>query len=62
MGPEVVRHVQLVGGAGLDAHRRVLQFAGAGHAELAIDQEALAVEIGDAGEVDAQRGIPRAGP
>ncbi|MNE32298.1 hypothetical protein D3C80_1259040 [compost metagenome] len=62
VGAEVVGEVQLGGGTGLDAHGGAVEFLGTGHPELLVNQEALAVVIVGAGEVQAQTGVARTGP
>src|SRR5690606_18197425 len=42
--------------------RSAVQFLGAGYAELLVHQEALAVVVGHAGEVEAHGRVTRAGP
>ena len=57
VGAREVGQVLLVGGAGLHAHLGVLELLGLRDLVLLVDQKALAVEEGDGGEVEAQRGI-----
>ena len=59
---EVVGEVLLGRGAGLHADRRAVQFQRRIHLQRLLHQKALAVIIGDAGEVGAERGIARQRP
>jgi hypothetical protein len=59
VGAEVVGEVELGGGAGGHADGGAAQLLGALHAELLRHQEALAVVVVDAGEIETERGVAR---
>jgi len=59
---KIIREVEFGGGALADANRRFAQFERRLDLELLAHHEALAVEIIDTGEVEAERGVARAGP
>ena len=59
---EVVGEVLLGRGAGLHADRGAVQFQRRIHLQRLLHHEALAVIIGDAGEVGAERGVARQRP
>ena len=62
VGAEVIGEVELGGRAGSHADRGAAQLLGALHAELLRHQEALAVVVVDAGEIEAERGVARQRP
>ena len=61
VGPEVVGEVELGRGALLGADRLAVQLLGRGDAELLADHEALAVEVVDGREVEAELRVARHG-
>ena len=59
LGAEVVGEVELGRRARGHAHGGAVQLLGALHAELLVHHEALAVVVGDGGEVETERGVAR---
>ena len=59
---EIIRQIELRGGALLHADRGVVELERRAHLEHLAHHKTLAVVIGDGGKIDAQRGVARHGP
>ena len=57
VGAEIIGQVELGRTAGRNADRGAVKLLGAFHAELLVHHEALAVIVGDAGEIEAEGGV-----